>query len=667
MTPRVQQQLALLKDQGYRNARTSDLCLSISTYEGETELEKNGDRLVMNMQAEVPLFHGEDLFGFNISNRNFLKIDERKVGFGNVTIDYQTPLAVGLEGIRRQMEEKYPTADPTARAFYDSLRKCLDACQQLVERYRRAARAAGRTQLAQALEQVPMQGAQSYYQALVTLRFLQFALRLNGNDHLGLGRFDKYMLPYYLRSRERGMSREQALELTQLFFISLNFDTDIYTGLQQGDNGQSLVLGGLCSQGEPYSELTALCLDASEELSLIDPKINLRVDKNTPLWVFERATLLTKKGLGFPQYLNDDVIVPGLVALGYAPEHARDYTVAACWENIVPRYGADIPNVATLDFAKVVEECTRLHLAASQSFEAFLEKVRQGICAETDRIVAYANQKRKLRQDPFISAFILPCVERGRDISHGGATYYNFGCHGAGISTAVNALLGIKKAVFQEKLVSASELLAALEADFEGYRPLRQRLLDYPKMGQDQDEADGLAAELMASYADHLNGTPTPFGGVYRAGTGSAQEYVFSSRTVGATADGRHKADMYASSFSPSPQSRTEGLLSVIKSFTKFDMRRIVNGGPLTVELHDTVFRNPDGIRKVAMLVKLFIERGGHQLQLNSVNAQVLRDAQAHPERYANLIVRVWGWSGYFNELDVDFQNHIIRRAEFRV
>ena len=155
------------------------------------------------------------------------------------------------------------------------------------------------------------------------------------------------------------MTKEQALELTELFFIAMNFDTDIYTGLQQGDNGQSLVLGGYTENGEEFNELSAICLDASEELNLIDPKINLRVNKETPLWLFERATRLTKKGLGFPQYLNDDVIIDGLVKLGYDEKDAKDFTVAACWENIIPRCSADIPNVATLDFAKVIDEATK--------------------------------------------------------------------------------------------------------------------------------------------------------------------------------------------------------------------------------------------------------------------------------------------------------------------
>jgi formate C-acetyltransferase len=141
-------------------------------------------------------------------------------------------------------------------------------------------------------------------------------------------------------------------------------------------------------------------------------------------------------------------------------------------------------------------------------------------------------------------------------------------------------------------------------------------------------------------------------------------EYIKRGEMCPATADGRKSGEPYSSSFSPSLDVKTNGLLSIIASFTKFDMKKIINGGPLTLEIHDSVFRNDIGISKVAMLVKSFILRGGHQLQLNAVSRERLLDAQKNPEKYPNLIVRVWGWSGYFCELDVKYQNHIIRRVE---
>ena len=157
------------------------------------------------------------------------------------------------------------------------------------------------------------------------LRLLNFVLWLNGNKHNTLGRFDVYMYPFFKKDMDSGkLDREKALELTSEFFIDLNFDADLYPGVQQGDNGQSLVLGGAGKDGkEVYNELSEICLDASLSLNLIDPKINIRVNKDTPFETYYHGTLLTKQGLGFPQYSNDDVVIPALVKMGYELEDAR--------------------------------------------------------------------------------------------------------------------------------------------------------------------------------------------------------------------------------------------------------------------------------------------------------------------------------------------------------
>ena len=268
----------------------------------------------------------------------------------------------------------------------------------------------------------------------------------------------------------------------------------------------------------------------------------------------------------------------------------------------------------------------------------------------------------------YLSIFVDGCLEKGLDLSQGGAKYYNYGCHGAGIATAADALEAVRTVIFEEKSITPDELLAALDADFKGYEVLQNRLLSCAKMGNNVDTVDAIASELMETFAASMNHKPNDrYGGVWRAGTGSAMEYISSARVCPATADGRHAGEAYGCSFSPAITTRLDGPLSVIQSFTKFDLTKICNGGPLTLEVHDTVFRNAEGEKKVAQLVKAFIHLGGHQLQINSINRDRLLDAQEHPEKYPNLIVRVWGWSGYFCELDREYQDHVIRRTEFRV
>ena len=407
-------------------------------------------------------------------------------------------------------------------------------------------------------------------------------------------------------------------------------------------------------------------MTASLELCLIDPKINLRVDKNTPLERFVYATRLTKQGLGFPQYSNDDIVIPGLVQLGYDYEDACNYTVAACWEFIVPNCGMDIPNICAMNFPGIIRQVMEEKLLQCDTFAQLMEAVEIGLQEECDRIIARCNQTT-LRPAPYMSILIDGCLEQRQDVSVIGAKYNNYGVHGAGIANGADALAAVKMQVFDHKRIGKEELLQALAADFEGYVPLRNLLLESPKMGNNDEEADDIACQLMEMFASYLNHKPNGVGGIYRAGTGSAMEYIWSAETVGATADGRKAGAPYGSSFSPSLTTRLNGPLSVIQSFTKYDMRKIINGGPLTMEVHDATFRNEAGIEKVAGLVRTFILLGGHQLQLNAINRERLLDAQANPEKYPNLIVRVWGWSGYFRELDVPYQNHIIQRTEFTI
>ena len=188
-----------------------------------------------------------------------------------------------------------------------------------------------------------------------------------------------------------------------------------------------------------------------------------------------------------------------------------------------------------------------------------------------------------------------------------------------------------------------------------------------PKMGDDENSVDDLAVWLLDTFADALQGRRNERGGIFRAGTGSAMYYIWHSKDMPATPDGRHAGEGIACNYSPSLFARCPGPVSIIKSFSKPHLSRAINGGPLTLELHDTLFRTAESTQKVAMLVKSFMDMGGHQLQLNAVNRDTLLDAQKHPENYRNLIVRVWGWSGYFVELDKEYQDHIIQRMELQI
>ena len=184
-------------------------------------------------------------------------------------------------------------------------------------------------------------------------------------------------------------------------------------------------------------------------------------------------------------------------------------------------------------------------------------------------------------------------------------------------------------------------------------------------MGNNVESVDNIASTLVGWFADSLEGKANERGGIYRAGTGSAMFYLWHANEICASADGRHKGEPFGTNFSPSLYVKNKGPCSVISSFTKPPVSRAINGGPLTMEFHSTVFNTEEGIKQVASLVKEYINLGGHQLQLNSINRDRLIDAQKHPENYTNMIVRIWGWSAYFVELDKEYQDHLIARQEF--
>lgn len=586
----------------------------------------------------------------------------------NINPDYMMLIGCGFDEKRRQIgQELAGECSEEKKTTLESMLKVMELITEFAARYREAALAAGNQTVADTFEKIPTHAPETFLEALQFLRLIHFSMWCCFHYHNTLGRFDQYMYPYLKKDLDEGrLTLDEALELVEEFFICCNKDSDLYTGMQQGDNGQSLVLGGLNPDGsDSYNELSNLCLQASLELKLIDPKINLRVNKNTPLELYEKGTHLTQQGLGFPQYSNDDIMIQALKNWGYEEEDAYNYVMAACWEIIIPGKGTDIPNINTMSFVRTITD-TLDQLEACDTFEQYLDLVHGSIREQAEVLMKQVSNVY-MEPAPLMSLMMEGCIRTGKDVSHG-SRYNNYGFHGAGLSTAVDSLAAIRKYVFEEKTITPKEMEQMCHENFKGHEDI-QNMLRYegPKMGNDDDRTDELADLLLNWFADALEGHHNDQGGIFRPGTGSAMYYVWDSSEAMATPDGRREGEELACNYSPSLFSRCDGPVSIVKSFAKPDLVRVANGGPLTIELSDTVFRNEESIRKVAMFIKSFIDLGGHQMQINAVNREKLLDAKKHPENYRNLIVRVWGWSGYFVELDECYQNHIIKRMELAV
>lgn len=592
----------------------------------------------------------------------------------NICADWGMVLSQGLLG-RRQValdSRERLAKDPDAVTFLDSAIETIDAVLGLARKYAETAYLIGRTDIGDVFSRVPAHPAHSFREALQALRLLHAVVWMAGHYHVGLGRFDQYLWPYLEADLNSGLlDVAEAEELVAEFFVALNKDSDLYPGVQQGDNGQSLMLGGMRRDGnDGVNLLTGIALKAALYTCMIDPKINFRISSKTDLGLLTLAAELTRKGLGFPQYSNDEIVIPALAAHGYEIEDARDYGVAACWEFLIPGKGMEVVNIGAVSMPAAVDKALRAGLAAHEGFESICDRISRDIREQVQNVVG-AYSKLLLPPAPYYSVLMEGCLERGRDLSCG-LKYNNFGIHGAGSANAADALAAVKRFVFVEKSLGGDELLAALDANFEGFEPLRKKLADEgPKVGTNNDEADAMLVRLFEYFSDACeqiedNGR----GGRVRPGTGTAMYYVWLVRgkegmrepVVGATAEGRKRGGYLSANLAPSPNAPVSGPISVLQSFAKIPYGRVCNGGPITMELSDTVFRESESLRKVAMLIRTSAQLGAQQLQLNTLNLQTLLDAKRHPEEHKNLIVRVWGWSGYFCELAPEYQDHVISR-----
>ena len=629
---------------------------------GLSPIERMSDRFEKMCKAQTPHIFENEQIVFMRTTENLPEIfteeewaDIKKkhfiheLGFmSNLSPNYYATIKVGLL-------EKRKTAD-----IYGQ--RAIDNIIMLSDKYLEEAKKIGRDDIVEILTQVPRYPARNFREALQFFRILHFSLWLEGNYHNTIGRFDKYLYPYLKNDIENGvLDRASALELLEDFFLSFNKDSDLYTGVQQGDNGQSMMLGGCDDEGnEIFNLLSELCLEASYNNKLIDPKINLRVSKKTPKEIYTKASYLTKAGLGFPQYSNDDIVIPALCKLGYEEKDAANYAVAACWEFIIPFVGADVANIGALFYAKAIDVAFHNDLKNCETYEEFFSSVKNRINEQCDEICS-GLENLWFVPSPFMNV-LMDC-----DIYNGGK-YNNFGIHGTGIATAADSLAAIRKYVYEEKSVSKDDYIKAVDENFKNNNLLLHKLrFESPKLGNNDDYVDEIAVKLLDAFSDSLSGRKNCRGGIFRAGTGSAMYYLWHADELGASPDGGLKGEPLGTNFSVSLFAKVKGPVSVIGSMTKPHFERAINGGPLTLEFHQSLFTDEESIEKVGTIVKSFIDRGGHQLQLNAVNVEKLKDAQIHPENYKQLVVRIWGWSAYFVELDKEYQDQVIARQVYSV
>ena len=515
-------------------------------------------------------------------------------------------------------------------------------------------------------------------------------IELNTWDSFNPGRLDQNLYPFYNKGLEkRTLSREKAKELLQAFWVKFNNQpAPPKVGVTAEESGTytdfALInTGGIKSDGsDAVNELSFLILDVVDEMRILQPSSMVQISKKTPDSFLKRALRIIKTGIGQPSVFNTDAIVQELVRQGKSIEDARNGGASGCVET--GAFGKENYNLTGyFNLTKVFEITLNNGIdplsgkeiglrtgdpASFQSFEELFEAFQKQAPHFVDIKVEGSNIIERLYAEylptPFLSILIDDCIANGKDYHDGGARYNTSYIQGVGMGTMTDVLASVKHNVFDQKHISMKGLLKALKDNFKGNEPLRQRFLNKsPKYGNDDDYADEITRSIFETYYETVSGRPNTKGGFYQINLLPTTVHVYFGKVVGATPDGRKAEEPLSEGISPVQGSDRKGPTAVIQSAAKIDHLR-TGGTLLNQKFTPHLLADEEGIDKLSHLIRSYFKLDGHHIQLNVVSADTLREAQKHPEKYRDLIVRVAGYSDYFVDISVDLQNEIIKRTE---
>ena len=547
-------------------------------------------------------------------------------------------------------------------------------------------------ELARICRKVPANAPETFHEALQHYWFLHLGVitEVNPWDSFNPGRLDQHLEPFYQNDLERGLiTRDRAKELLQAFWIKFNdhpappkvgvtaLESNTYTDFCL------INLGGLTPDGEDgVNEMTYLLLDVIEEMRLLQPSSMVQVSRKNPDKFINRALKIVKTGFGQPSIFNTDAIIDELTVQGKNIKDARRGGASGCVET--GAFGTEcyfltgyfnLTKILEITLHNGWDPATGKQIGPKTgnpdlftSFEDLLSAYKSQLKYFIDVKIEGNNRIEELFARnlpvPFLSLLIEDCIANATDYNAGGARYNTSYIQGVGLGSVTDSLTSIREFVFDKKEMSFSELMNALENDFSGYGPIQHTFIyNAPKYGNDDDRADDLAVKVFNFFHDVVTGRSTWRGGVYRINMLPTTSHVYFGSKIGAMPDGRNAFQPLSEGISPFQGVDRLGPTAVIRSAAKIDHIR-TGGTLLNQKFTPSFFESDTSIDKVRSLIRAYFSMKGHHIQFNVVSADTLRDAQKHPEKYRDLIVRVAGYSDYFNDLGEDLQNEIIRRTE---
>jgi pyruvate formate-lyase/glycerol dehydratase family glycyl radical enzyme len=596
--------------------------------------------------------------------------------------------------------------DPEASAKKDQLvgmGMAADAVIRFAERHAEKAEGlrksesdpARRTELqkiAEVCRHVPARAPRDFWEALQAYWFTHLGVvtELNTWDCFSPGRFDQHLYPFYRQGMEQGtLTRDDAKELLECLWVKFNnqpappkvgvtaAESATYTDFANINNG------GLKRDGsDGVNDVTYLILDVIDEMHLLQPSSNLQLSAKNPDAFLHRGLEIVRQGWGQPSIFNADMVVEELLRQGKKLEDARAGGISGCVETgafgkeayILTGY-FNLPKVLEVTLHNGLDARTGKEIGIPtgdprdfHSYRDLLDAFRKQLRYFIDVKLRGNNIIERLYADympaPFLSLLVDDCIAKGKDYNNGGPRYNSTYIMGVGPATCADGLTAIKYHVFDRRTVSMDELLLALQNDFQDRERLRLLLSNKtPKFGNDDDYADAAVVDVFDALFDHIDSRKNTKGGLYRVNYLSTTCHVYFGSMTAATPDGRRAGEPLSDGISPAQGADRFGPTAVIKSAAKMDHAR-TGGTLLNQKFTPHLLKSEEGIQKVAQLVRSYFRMGGHHIQFNVVTAATLRAAQANPEKYRDLIVRVAGYSDYFCDLTRALQDEIIARTE---
>lgn len=546
--------------------------------------------------------------------------------------------------------------------------------------------------LAGICSRVPENAPQTFWEALQYYWFVHLGVitELNTWDSFNPGRLDKNLYPFYRRDIESGLlTKEGAKELLMSFYIKFNNQPappKVGVTAQESNTYTDFCLinlGGVDERGEnAVNELSYLYLDVIEEMRLLQPSSMVQISKKTPDHFIRRVLQITKTGYGQPSIFNTDSIIQEMLRQGKDIIDARNGGASGCVETgafgkesyILTGY-FNMPKVFEITLNNGIDPRTGKEIGLKTGDVKNFNSYDELWNAFADQLEYFINIKvignrvierlwAELLPAPFMSALVDDCIAKGRDYNAGGARYNSSYIQGVGMGSLTDSLSAIKYHVFDEKDLTMNELLTAMEENFENSENVRDLLWNKtPKYGNDDDRADNITRDIFELYFKLVDGRPNTKGGHHRVNLLPTTCHVYFGSVIGATPDGRFAKKPLSEGISPCQGADRKGPTAVIKSASKIDHLR-TGGTLLNQKLTPALMETKEGVEKVLHLIRSYFKLDGHHIQFNVVTADTLKKAQANPEEYKDLIVRVAGYSDYFVNLGIDLQNEIIDRTE---